>query len=142
MTIVPRRRRDSRDQDEHLSGRRFFRDKSRAWLGGVCAGIADYFGFSVGATRLLTVIAALAIPPMPVLVYIGLWILVPSRQVSKERHAEPAEAKQFRKAVRARPKRTLSDVHRRFQQLDARLATLERHVTSRRYRLDQEFDRL
>ena len=131
-----------RQHDAHLSGRRFYRDKSRAWIGGVCAGIADYFGFSLPATRFLTVLAAILIPPMPFLIYLALLLLVPSRRLAAERAAEPPVEREFRKAVRSRPKRTLSDVHRRFQQLDKRLATLERHVTSRRYRLDQEFDRL
>ncbi|MEL7536309.1 MAG: envelope stress response membrane protein PspC [Pseudomonadota bacterium] len=130
-----------RDEHGRLSGRRFFRDKSRAWLGGVCAGIADYFGFSLGATRLLTVIGAIAFAPMTFLIYIALWILVPARKRPQTYYDEPEE-RAFRKAVRSRPKRTLSDVHRRFQQLDARLANLERHVTSSRYRLDREFDRL
>ena len=134
--------RDRDEHDEHLSGRRFYRDKSRAWIGGVCAGIADYFGFSLPVTRLLTVLAAFPFGPMALLTYVALIILVPARYSLRAAPVEPPADQEFRRAVRSQPKRTLTDVHRRFQQLDARLATLERHVTSRRYRLDEEFDRL
>ncbi|MEM1263206.1 MAG: envelope stress response membrane protein PspC [Pseudomonadota bacterium] len=129
------------DDDYRLSGRRFFRDKSRAWLSGVCAGIADYFGFGVGATRIVAIVALLVFPPMTFLAYVAMTFLVPARVRPTAERRDPKK-REFEQAVRARPTRTLSDVHRRFQQLDARLATLERHVTSSRYRLDREFDRL
>ena len=37
---------------------RFTRNADRAVLGGVCAGIADYFGFNLRVTRLLAIIAS------------------------------------------------------------------------------------
>ncbi len=37
---------------------------------------------------------------------------------------------------------TLSEVRRRFQSLDSRMARLERYVTSSRFNLDQEFKKL
>ncbi|MEM8982066.1 MAG: envelope stress response membrane protein PspC [Pseudomonadota bacterium] len=131
----------NRDDDYGLSGRRFYRDKSRAWISGVCAGIADYFGFGVGATRIVAIVALMVFPPMALLAYVAMTFLVPSRQRPTPQREDPRK-REFEQAVRARPTRTLTDVHRRFQQLDARLATLERHVTSSRYRLDREFDRL
>ncbi len=130
-----------RDDDSGLSGRRFYRDKSRAWIGGVCAGVADYFGFSVGTTRLLTVVAGFAFFPVAVLLYVAVLFLVPARHTAARAPKNPEE-REFRRAVRAKPKRTLKDVHRRYQQLDARLAALERHVTSPRYRLDEELGKL
>ena len=41
------------------SRRRLYRDSRRAWLAGVCAGIADYFGVSPAAVRLLVFLSAL-----------------------------------------------------------------------------------
>ena len=40
------------------SWQRLYRDTRRAWLAGVCAGIADYFGVSVGLVRFLTFLSA------------------------------------------------------------------------------------
>ena len=56
------------------------RSSSNAMIGGVCAGIAEHFGWSVTGTRvgyvLLSVISA-AFPG--ILVYIILWIAMPSQ---------------------------------------------------------------
>ena len=46
-------------RDSGSSRQRLYRDRRRAWLAGVCAGIADYFGVSVGLVRLLTFLSAI-----------------------------------------------------------------------------------
>lgn len=45
-------------------------------IGGVCAGIADHFGWSRPLVRVLTV-ASILIPGPQVLAYIVGWILIP-----------------------------------------------------------------
>lgn len=119
--------------------RRFYRNSRRGLLGGVCAGIADYFGFNLCATRFLTVLLFLMFMPAAILAYIGCVLLVPSDRSLRNR--EPADP-EFRQAMRSDPGRTLADVKRRFQKLDTRLARLERYVTSSRFDLDQEFRKL
>ena len=47
------------NRDEPIGRRRFYRDRSRAMVGGVCAGLADYFGFNLRVTRILMVISLL-----------------------------------------------------------------------------------
>ena len=121
-----------------MPNRRFYRNADKAMLGGVCAGIADYFGFNLCVTRLLVVIAFFAMP-LTALVYLALVLLIPSVSVKDlPQSADPA----FRKNVRSAPTQTMSDVRSRFKSLDRRLARLEKHVTSSRYQLDREFDRL
>ena len=119
--------------------RRFHRSRDHGVIGGVCAGLADYFGFNVKVTRLLAVIALFMAPPVTLLVYFGTVLLVPAES-DECRHAgfDP----EFHRAVRASPRETLADVRRRFQALDRRLARLERYVTSSRFNLDQEFKKL
>lgn len=124
---------------EEWSRRRFYRDSRRGMLGGVCAGIANYFGFNLCATRFLAVLLFLMFMPAAVLAYIGCVLLVPSDR--SLRYREPADP-DFRQAMRSDPGRTLADVKRRFQKLDTRLARLERYVTSSRFDLDQEFRKL
>ncbi len=47
-------------------------------LGGVCAGIAKYFGWDPAITRLLYVIISVASAAFPgTLVYLILWVLLP-----------------------------------------------------------------
>jgi phage shock protein C len=124
---------------ESIRGRRFYRNRDRAMIGGVCAGLADYFGFNLKVTRLLAVIALFMAMPATLLVYFATVFLVPSApDLGRQPHHDP----EFRKALRASPGQTLSDVRRRFQSLDSRLARLERYVTSSRFNLDQEFKKL
>jgi phage shock protein C len=108
-------------------------------LGGVCAGIADYFGFNLRVTRLLAFIAFLVAMPMTLLIYFGVVLLVPSRRADARYDDYDPE---FRKALRAEPRKTMSEVRRRFQSMESRLARLERYVTSARFNLDQEFRKL
>ena len=124
---------------ESYAPRRFYRNSDRAIVAGVCSGLADYFGFNVRVTRLLAFICLLMAPPITLLVYFGTVLLVPSMPERLPRaDADPA----FNRAVRSNPAQTLGDVKRRFQSLDARLARLERYVTSSRYDLDREFRNL
>lgn len=118
--------------------RRFYRNADKAMLGGVCAGTADYFGFNLFVTRLLVVIAFFTMP-LTMIGYLALVILVPSVSAKDQpRRVDP----EFHRAVRSSPSQTMSDVRSRFKSLDRRLARLEKHVTSSRYQLDREFDRL
>mgnify|MGYP000486279284 CR=1 FL=1 len=55
---------------------RFTRNADKAFLGGVCAGIADYFGFNLRVTRLLAIIAFCVAMPVTILVYVALVLLV------------------------------------------------------------------
>ncbi|CAM3435138.1 PspC domain-containing protein [Isoptericola cucumis] len=57
--------------------RKLFRPSRGRMLGGVCAGLADYLGWSRGLVRILTV-ASILIPGPQVLAYIVLWIVMPS----------------------------------------------------------------
>ena len=121
-----------------MPNRRFYRNRDKAMLGGVCAGIADYFGFNLCMTRFLALIAFF-IMPVIALGYLALVILIPSMSARDvERPADP----EFRRAVRSAPAQTMGDVRSRFKSLDRRLARLEKYVTSSRYQLDREFDRL
>ena len=119
--------------------RRFYRNREKAMLGGVCAGLADYFGFNLRVTRILAFIAFSMAMPMTILVYIGAVFIIPT---GPEGYGQAEYDPEFRQAVRSAPAQTMSDVRRRFQSLDSRLARLERYVTSSRFHLDQEFRKL
>jgi phage shock protein C len=108
-------------------------------IAGVCAGLAEYFGFNLKMTRVLAVVAVLMATPVTLIAYFGTVFLVPARS---DAGREPAVDPAFRKAVRSAPRQTLSDVRRRYQSLDSRMARLERYVTSPRFNLDQEFRNL
>jgi phage shock protein C len=119
--------------------RRFVRSSDDAMLGGVCAGLADYFGFNRKATRLLAVVGFFLNPLFAIGGYLAVVMLVPAQATaSKMKTRDPA----FQKAMRSAPSNAMGDLRRRFQSLDRRLARLERYVTSSRYQLDREFREL
>ena len=122
-----------------ISRRKFYRSRNRAVLGGVCAGMADYFGFNLKMTRVLAVVSLFMAMPVTLIAYFGTVFLVAA---APEDGGQPNYDPEFRKAVRSSPRQTLSDVRRRFQSLDSRMARLERYVTSSRFNLDQEFKKL
>lgn len=60
---------------------RIERSRRDALLGGVCAGIARHFGWSVTGTRVAYVILSIFSAAFPgILVYIILWLLLPQGQ--------------------------------------------------------------
>lgn len=111
-----------------LPDQRFYRDADRAMLGGVCAGLAAYFGLRLKVTRLVACIAFLMVMPAAVIAYLAVVFLVPS--VSRKDSTVP------------RPAATAEEIQRRCREIDERLVRLERHVTSSRFQLEQELSRL
>ncbi len=50
-------------------------------IAGVCAGIAEYFGWDIGVVRLVYLLLSIFSAAFPgVLVYIILWIVMPERK--------------------------------------------------------------
>ena len=116
--------------------RRLYRDKQNGILGGVCAGIADYFGFSLTALRVITFLAFMFVPPATLFCYIAAVFLVPRKPAGMYR-SEKEEL--FWRSVRRDPKYVFDDVRHRFRDLDRRLQRMERYVTSPRFDLDRQF---
>jgi phage shock protein C len=108
-------------------------------IAGVCAGLADFFGFDLTLTRVLVVIGAFLFPTL-IVVYVILAILVKKRPGAPRRSTPMDE--DLQRQVRAEPHATLSTVRHRFRELDLRLQRLEKYVTSKRFRLDREFEGL
>jgi phage shock protein PspC (stress-responsive transcriptional regulator) len=53
------------------------RPRNGRWIAGVCAALADRFGISRRVMRLLFVLS-IVLPGPQVLIYVLLWILIPS----------------------------------------------------------------
>ena len=59
------------------NGRRLTRSRNKM-IGGVCAGIAEYFGWDVTLFRVVFVVVSILSVAFPgILVYIVLWIVMP-----------------------------------------------------------------
>lgn len=124
-----------------LKANRLYRNPERGVLFGVCAGVADYFGFDVTIIRVLVVLGTLFFPgPLVPVGYLILALLLP--RDPGPQHQEPGDDEEFRRRIRAEPHSTLNSVRHRYRELEARLQRLEKYVTSDRYNLDREFERL
>lgn len=125
-----------RPEGPWLNGTRLYRDPARGKLFGVCAGLADYFGMRHGHMRLLAILFLLVFPPQSVVLYlIAALVMRPRPDQARPDDAEDA----FRRTVAGRPDQSLHALRHNFRQLEERLASLERHVTSREYALNREF---
>lgn len=130
--------------------RRFVRNGDRAWIGGVCAGIADYFGFRRCAVRAIFVISLMIAFPFTVLTYFAIVLLVPAESsryeyvVEREvrRRRRRATRRERREAEAEEKERARDRIRERYRSLDERLARIEKYVTSSRYDLDREFRNL
>ncbi|CAN5138260.1 envelope stress response membrane protein PspC [soil metagenome] len=125
------------DEYEHgLMPRRLYRDATNGMICGVCAGIADYFGFDRTITRVIAAVSLLFFMPGVLLIYFGLCFILPRKPPELER---PGRDARFAQSMRFSPQDTLSNVRYKFRDMEARLRRLERYVTSPRYKLDEEF---
>ena len=142
--------------------RRLYRDADRAVLGGVCAGLAGYFGLNLKVTRFLAFIAFLMAMPFAVVGYLAAVCLIPAesrrdyetvvetrccwgmrRARRSAREWKSREREPRKRAEPAAPSGpSIKDVRERYQNLDKRLAELEKQVTSPRFQLEQEFRKL
>ena len=71
--------------EQPVGERRLMRDTSRGVLGGVCAGIANYYGVNVMWPRLVAILVALITSGTAVLVYIVMWVVIPPARTAAEK---------------------------------------------------------
>ena len=121
---------------------RLYRNSEKGVLFGVCAGVADYFGFDVTIVRVLVVLATIFFPgPLVPIGYLVLALLLPKDPRPSRNGADDLDG-DIQRRVRAEPHSTLSSMRHRYRELENRLQRLEKYVTSERYNLDREFERL
>lgn len=131
---------DHYSERDELRRDKLYRSSDDSIVAGVCAGLADFFGFDVTLTRVVVAIGMLIFQTL-IVVYIILAILVPKRPPSAQPESRPRNPYMERR-IKSEPHATLRSVRHRFRDLDRRLQRLEKHVTSKRYNLEREFEGL
>lgn len=61
--------------------KRLYRSRNDRLLGGVCAGLADYFNIDPTIMRLLYILLCFVSLGSGVLIYVVLWVIVPESKV-------------------------------------------------------------
>jgi phage shock protein C len=124
---------------------RLYRDSENAALFGVCAGLADYFGFDLKLTRICVALGGLFFFPTVIIIYIILGVLlddIHGKDAPPKEEPRRREDPELRRRVRSEPHATLRSVRHRYREMERRLQRLEKYVTSKKYNLDREFDGL
>lgn len=119
---------------------RLYRNKERGFIGGVIAGLADYFNVDAAILRIAAVVLFLfpGTSGFMIIGYIIAWIVIPKRPLTVRRPQNEAED-QFLRGVARRPSETFSNLRYTFRDMDERLQDIERTVTSEEWRLRREF---
>jgi phage shock protein C len=130
--------------------RKLYRDRERQKIGGVCAGIARYYGVEPWVVRLIAVTGLLFFPSI---VFPAYWIAYfvmskgpddnhPGRQRNgrhgRRDHRSPAPEL----GTRLSPRYSLRNVQADLTEVELRLRRMETHVTSGQYELQRELNKI
>ena len=122
--------------DEEWRAQSFYRDPRNGKVMGVCAGLADYFGWNVTFIRILAIIALIWFNALALIAYFVLGFMLPAKP--DRLHDWDADEEYWR-SVRRSAGGTFHDVRHRFRELDMKLQHMESYATSSRYDLDRQF---
>lgn len=119
-----------------MPAKRMYLDKQNAKLAGVCAGVADFFGWETKTVRVLWVIASVIWPPIMIGAYVLMAWLLDAKPQTYGTWRSPSETSVAGDPMA--PRNRFSQVKTRFDRLEQRLRTLESVVTSRGFQMDRE----
>jgi phage shock protein C len=113
----------------------------RGVVAGVCAGIAEYFGWSVKLLRAALVISVLLGAGAMIVVYLILWyVMDPVDADASPASGYDGGGSPGPSGPARRP--TMAEVQLRFERLDARLRGVEECVTDQEFELRRELKKL
>ena len=139
-----------------------YRNPSEGKIAGVCAGIADYFGWETWLVRILAVSGVLLGMGWFIVVYIAAWFILDKKSGTTEKFAKKVKQKvnspSFGKReditnesikVKSRiwqagepPKQAFHDIRRKFKTLERELRQIEHYVTSPEFTVSREINKL
>jgi len=144
----------------HKSRGELYRDPSRAKIGGVCAGLADYLGWESWLVRILVVSGVLFGMPFLVMIYVAAWFILDKKPVllrdqhgdyQKENAKKTAGRDSFDTSIKVKariwqagepPKQAFHDIRRKFNALEKELRKIESYVTSTEFTISREINKL
>ncbi|WP_045858817.1 envelope stress response membrane protein PspC [Teredinibacter purpureus] len=124
---------------EFRNERKLYRNRKRGVVGGICAGLADYFDVDVVLVRIIAITCLFFTLQVAFIAYWVAYFVLnddPKTLTNKSGHLKSKFRNSYqRKAV-------FSSVHDRFRKVETRIRTLEAYVTSPRFKLSDEIDSL
>ena len=139
---------------------RLYRDRDRGRLGGVCAGLAQYYRMRLWKVRAIALVALFIVPTVMVIAYLLALMFLPNAPAYQqssyfERSARTSKKRARRDTYGASPdaftdarwsespeapvQASVKRTKTKFQDLESRLQEMEAYVTSRRFKTDRAF---
>lgn len=146
-----KRRHRNRQRAQRIEGRsrRLYRDPRHGKVGGVCAGIANYYGMETWVVRCIAITGLLF---MGSIVFPAYWIAYfvmdkPPKHSSKiDYEEEPVRVSHVSPAPelgpRFSPRGSLRNAQADLSEVELRLRRMETHVTSGKYELQKELHKI
>lgn len=146
--------------------RELYRLPRQGKVAGVCAGIADYFGFETWLVRIVFITGVLLSGAMFVVGYIAAWFILDVRvdddqserqpkkkwqrdwkdevnsQIRSRFEARPVEVKEKVWQAGEPPRQAFHDIANQYRDMEKRLQNLETYVTSTEFTVSREINRL
>lgn len=138
-----------------------YRDTEKGKVAGVCAGLADYFGWELWLVRIIFISGFLLTGSFFFMAYIIGWFILDKKsdkEIKKSAFAVAADkskgwvsnlGEDAKVEVKSKvwqagepPKQAFRDIHNQFGKLELRLRKLECYVTSSEYQLNREINKL
>lgn len=119
--------------------KKLYRNRRKGIVGGVCAGLADYFEVDRKLVRILFVVAMFMTLQVALIAYVVAYFALdndPDTLIDDEGRLRSRFDSNFER------KSVLNSVQDRFSKVEDRLRKLEAYVTSKRFKLQDEIDRL
>jgi len=121
------------------SDRKLYRNRKKGVFGGVCAGLADHLDLDVTLVRVAAVVALFLTLQVAFIAY---WVAYLVLQDNPETLTNDQGQLKSRLRNTYERKAVFNSVHDRFVQVEKRIRKLEAYVTSTRFKLSDEIDRL
>jgi len=149
-----------------------YRNSEKGKIAGVCAGIADYFGWETWLVRILVVSGVLFGMPFLIFGYVAAWFILDKSPKQQGKHhnaayhatkganystkeseykAQGYVAEQDNESIKVKarvwqsgepPKQAFHDIRKKFGSLEKKLRSMEQYVTSSEFTVAREINKL
>jgi len=139
-----------------------YRNASQGKIAGVCAGLADYFGWETWLVRILVVSGVLLGMGWFIVIYIAAWFILDKKTGALNKKSQQEQSQYATKTnqsddnlssesikVKSRiwqagepPKQAFHDIRRKFKSLEKELRQIEHYVTSPEFTVSREINKL
>ncbi len=129
-----------------MNSRELYRDPVNGKIGGVCAGLANYFGLEVWVVRILAISAGLLGGGfLIVLAYVALMLMLEKQpyqyqQTVKSQREHTLKSKPWEQGQTADA--LLNTLYEDLTKVEKRVRNMEAYVTSEAFKVNREFSKL